>query len=76
MTKWISKTHFPLKPIVVVILIFSTVAMAILYNLQNVLNKVARHYITRALKMTNHKKVDVAKMVGFKNYQTLTNWSI
>ncbi len=44
------------------------------FNLQNLLNEVANHYIKRALNETNGKKTKAAELLGFKNHQTFDNW--
>lgn len=46
------------------------------FELQSVLDDVARHYLARAIKEAGGNKTKAAKMLGFKNQQTLTNWLI
>lgn len=42
--------------------------------LESLMSKVARHYIERALDHTHNNKTQAAKLLGFGNYQTLSNW--
>jgi len=44
------------------------------FNLNDVLGDIAMHYIMEALEMCEGKKSKAAKMLGFSNYQTLSNW--
>ncbi|MBI9100135.1 MAG: sigma 54-interacting transcriptional regulator, partial [Spirochaetaceae bacterium] len=44
------------------------------FNLHNVLGDVAMHYIMLALELSGGKKSKAAQMLGFSNYQTLSNW--
>ncbi len=43
-------------------------------NLQEVIASVARHYLKEALEASKGNKTRAASLVGFSNYQTLTNW--
>jgi DNA-binding NtrC family response regulator len=43
-------------------------------ELTGLMAEVARHYIKRALLFTNNNKTQTANLLGFSNYQTLTNW--
>lgn len=43
------------------------------FDLQGVLDEVERHYITRAMSSTKYKKSKAAALLGFNNYQTLSN---
>ena len=43
-------------------------------ELQQLLDRVARHYVGRALEHTGHRKAAAAKLLGFSNHQTLLNW--
>ena len=43
------------------------------FNLSEVIEDVARHYLQRALVESNNK-TEAAKLVGFSSYQTLNNW--
>ena len=43
-------------------------------NLPDLLTRVARHYLKRALDETNGNKTHAATLVGLPSYQTLTNW--
>ena len=43
-------------------------------ELQQLLDRVARHYMERALDHTGHRKAAAAKLLGFSNHQTLLNW--
>ena len=45
------------------------------FDLQDVLGDVARHYLSRALEAAHGNKTKAASLVGFSNYQTLTNWA-
>lgn len=42
-------------------------------DLQSVLDEVERHYIVRAMSLAKHKKTKAATLLGFNNYQTLSN---
>jgi transcriptional regulator with PAS, ATPase and Fis domain len=43
-------------------------------KLEELMAKVARHYIERALDHTRNNKTQAAKLLGFGNHQTFTNW--
>lgn len=43
-------------------------------ELESVMAQVARHYIERALVHTHNNKTQAAKLLGFGNYQTFSNW--
>ena len=43
-------------------------------NLEVLMAEVARHYLQRALEQTKGNKTQAAGLLGFKSYQTLTNW--
>lgn len=43
-------------------------------ELEALMAQVARHYIERALDHTRNNKTHAAKLLGFGNYQTFTNW--
>lgn len=43
-------------------------------NLETLMAKVAKHYIERTLDHTRGNKTQAARLLGFSNYQTLTNW--
>ncbi len=43
-------------------------------RLQEILAKVARHYLSRALVEAKGNKTRAAQLVGLSNYQTFTNW--
>ena len=43
-------------------------------NLQELLAKLAKHYLRKALDEANGNKTKAARLVGLPNYQTLTNW--
>lgn len=43
-------------------------------ELKNIIARVAKHYIERALKDTHRNKTEAAKILGLPNYQTLSNW--
>lgn len=43
-------------------------------NLPEIINEVARHYLTRALEEAVGNKTRAAKLVGLPNYQTFSNW--
>ena len=42
--------------------------------LEDLMAGVARHYLQRALEQTRGNKTQAAALLGFRNYQTLTNW--
>lgn len=42
--------------------------------LEDLMASVARHYLQRALDQTKGNKTQAAALLGFRNYQTLTNW--
>lgn len=44
------------------------------FELQALLDEVSQHYILRAMDASAGKKKLAAEMLGFGNYQTLTNW--
>ena len=44
------------------------------FDLQALLDGVARDYLVRALKQTGDRKTAAAKLLGFANHQTLGNW--
>jgi len=44
------------------------------FELRSLLADVARHYLERALTETHGNKTKAAALIGFSNYQTLTNW--
>ncbi|HRH40163.1 MAG TPA: sigma-54 dependent transcriptional regulator [Pyrinomonadaceae bacterium] len=44
------------------------------FDLSVVIEKVARHYLQKALLESNNNKTKAAKLVGFSSYQTLNNW--
>jgi len=43
-------------------------------NLSNLMEKLAQHYLKRALAEMNGSKTKAAELLGFSNYQTFTNW--
>lgn len=44
------------------------------FTLQKALNQVAQHYLKRAIEEAHGNKTEAARLVGFSNYQTFTNW--
>ena len=44
------------------------------FDLQGLLDGVAREYVARALKQSGDRKTVAAKLLGFSNYQTFGNW--
>ncbi len=44
------------------------------FNLKKIMANVAHHYLTRALNEAHKNKAQATKLLGFANYQTLTNW--
>jgi transcriptional regulator of acetoin/glycerol metabolism len=44
------------------------------FKLNDLLGDVAMHYIMQALEMAEGKKLKAARLLGFSNYQTLSNW--
>lgn len=45
------------------------------FDLQALLDEISRHYIGRALQKSGNKKKRAAELLGFSNYQTLSNWA-
>jgi DNA-binding NtrC family response regulator len=43
-------------------------------DLQEIIGRVARHYLQRALDAAHGNKSQAAKLLGLSSYQTLTNW--
>ena len=43
-------------------------------DLQGILDDIARDLISQAMVKSNQKKTGAAKLLGFDNYQTLSNW--
>ncbi len=43
-------------------------------NLLDLMEKLAQHYLNRALHEANGNKTRAAELLGFSNYQTFTNW--
>ena len=43
-------------------------------NLLDLMEKLAQHYLKRALAEVNGNKTKAAGLLGFSNYQTFTNW--
>ena len=44
------------------------------FNLSNLLDEVARHYLGRAMDEATGNKTKAAELVGLPSYQTLSNW--
>lgn len=44
------------------------------FNLENVIDEVARHYLERAMKESGGNKSRAAKMLSFESYQRLDGW--
>ncbi len=44
------------------------------FRLQETISLVEHHYLKRALDQAHGSKTEAANLVGFKNYQTFTNW--
>ena len=44
------------------------------FSLQDRLDQIAREYINHALRQTGHRTTSAAKLLGFGNHQTLSNW--
>lgn len=44
------------------------------FKLQDLLDEVARHYLTRAMTEANGEITEAARLTGFGNHQTLSNW--
>jgi transcriptional regulator with PAS, ATPase and Fis domain len=44
------------------------------FRLQESLKEVVRHYLQRAIREAHGSKTKAASLVGFANYQTLSNW--
>ena len=45
------------------------------FNISKLIEKLAKHYLKRALTETNGNKTKAAELLGFKNYQTFSNWT-
>lgn len=44
------------------------------FKISELLDEVALHYLDRALDEAGSSKLKAAELLGFKNYQTLSNW--
>jgi DNA-binding NtrC family response regulator len=44
------------------------------FDLQRLLDDISRDYVLRAMKQTGDRKTVAAKLLGFSNHQTLSNW--
>jgi DNA-binding NtrC family response regulator len=44
-------------------------------DIQDVMSKVAKHYLDRALTEAKGNKTEAAKLVGLNSYQTFSNWA-
>lgn len=44
------------------------------FDLQRLLDDISRDYVLRAMKQTGNRKTATAKLLGFSNHQTLSNW--
>jgi DNA-binding NtrC family response regulator len=44
------------------------------FNIQTVLDGVAKHYLERAIATAKGNKTRAAELLGLGSYQTLTNW--
>ena len=44
------------------------------FSLRGLLGTVAAHYLERAMREAGGVKAKAAKLLGFEQYQTLTNW--
>jgi len=44
------------------------------FELEDIMSKVAKHYLERAMKATAGNKSKTSKLLGFNHYQTLDNW--
>jgi transcriptional regulator with PAS, ATPase and Fis domain len=44
------------------------------FNLLDLMEKLAQHYLKRALAEAKGNKTKAAELLGFSNYQTFTNW--
>lgn len=44
------------------------------FDLRELMDEVARHYLTRAMQEAHGNKSKATELVGFSNYQTLSNW--
>ena len=44
------------------------------FDLQGLLDDVARHYLQRAMTETRGVKKEASDLLRIKNYQTMTNW--
>ena len=43
-------------------------------NLPELMDKLAQHYLKKAMDKANGNKTNAARLVGLPNYQTFTNW--
>ena len=43
-------------------------------DLPELMEELAQHYLKRAIAEANGNKTKAAKLLGFSNYQTFTNW--
>lgn len=44
------------------------------WRLEGLLDEVSRHYLERVMELTRGNKTEAASLLGFNNYQTLSNW--
>ncbi|NLI79244.1 MAG: sigma 54-interacting transcriptional regulator [Candidatus Riflebacteria bacterium] len=44
------------------------------WRLEGLLDEVSRHYLERVMELTRGNKTEAACLLGFNNYQTLSNW--
>ena len=44
------------------------------FDLRLEIEKVARHYLLRAMEQSGNNRAKASALVGIKNYQTFTNW--
>jgi DNA-binding NtrC family response regulator len=44
------------------------------FSLPDLIEKVARHYLEKAMEQAHGNKSEAAKLIGLPSYQTLTNW--
>lgn len=44
------------------------------FDIQTLLSKVTKHYLERAMSESGNNKSEAARLLGLRNYQTLSNW--
>ena len=44
------------------------------FDIQTLLSKVTKHYLERAMSEAGNNKSEAARLLGLRNYQTLSKW--